>query len=278
MKKNKLFSLYLLIFLASIETFAQIGIGTTTPQAALEINSATNGFLPPRVALTSIAISSPIVNPQTAGTPLAGTIVYNTATDGVAPNNVTPGYYVWNGSVWTKFSTFNTSTDVEEDLRVTIDKGSNSAQLGNLTGISGPEIWFFRNDQGVDAMSFSVQLPHSWKEGTTIHPHIHWVPRTSASGNMVWNLDYTWANMSTGTFSATTTTSVVVNGPFVQNRHLVSDLTLLDSGISGIGKNISSVLICRIWRNASAGNDTYEGDAGGVSMDFHISVVDQFKE
>lgn len=278
MKKNKLFSLYLLIVLASIETSAQIGIGTTTPQAALEINSATNGFLPPRVALTSITVSSPIVNPQTSGDPLAGTIVYNTATDGVTPNNVTPGYYVWNGNVWTKFLTSNTSTDVEDDLRVTIDKGSNSAQLGNLTGISGPEIWFFRDNQGVEAMSFTVQLPHNWKEGSTIYPHIHWIPRSSASGNMVWNLDYTWANMTTGTFSAVTTATVTVNGPFVLNSHIVSDLTPSNSGISGTGKNISSVLICRIWRNSATANDTYAADAGGISMDFHISIVNQFTE
>lgn len=278
MKKNRLFSLYLLIVLASIETSAQIGIGTTTPQAALEINSATNGFLPPRVALTSITVSSPIVNPQTSGTPLAGTIVYNTATDGVTPNNVTPGYYVWNGNVWTKFLTSNTSTDVEDDLRVTIDKGSNSAQLGNLTGISGPEIWFFRDNQGVEAMSFTVQLPHNWKEGSTIYPHIHWIPRSSASGNMVWNLDYTWANMTTGTFSAVTTATVTVNGPFVLNSHIVSDLTPSNSGISGTGKNISSVLICRIWRNSATANDTYAADAGGISMDFHISIVNQFTE
>ncbi|MRX41641.1 hypothetical protein GJU43_20350 [Flavobacterium sp. LC2016-23] len=278
MKKNKLFSLYLLIVLASIETSAQIGIGTTTPRAALEINSATNGFLPPRVALTSITVSSPIVNPQTSGAPLAGTIVYNTATDGVTPNNVTPGYYVWNGNVWTKFSTSNTSTDVEDDLRVTIDKGSNSAQLGNLTGISGPEIWFFRDNQGIEAMSFTVQLPHNWKEGSTIYPHIHWIPRASASGNMVWNLDYTWANMTTGTFSAVTTTTVTVNGPFVLNSHIVSDLTPSNSGISGAGKNISSVLICRIWRNSATANDTYAADAGGISMDFHISIVNQFTE
>ena len=176
-----------------------------------------------------------------------------------------------------KLTAANTSNDVEDDLRVTIDKGTNSAQLGSLTGISGPEIWFFRDGQNVEAMSFTVQLPHNWKEGTTIYPHIHWTPRATASGNMRWNLDYTWVNID-GTFSATTTSSVVINGPFTANKHLLSDLTSGNTGIDATGKTISSILICRIWRDSSAGTDTYAGDAGGLSMDFHISIKNQFAD
>lgn len=219
-----------------------------------------------------------MVNPQTAGVPVAGTIVYNTATAGTTPNNVTPGYYFWNGTVWIKFAAGDTSVDVEDDLRVTIDKGSNSAQLGSLTGISGPEIWFFRDCQDVEAMSFTLQLPHNWKDGTTIYPHIHWIPKSSASGNMRWNLDYTWANITTGTFSAVTTSSVTINGPFTANQHLLTDLTSGNVGIDATGKTFSSILICRIWRDSSAVSDTYAGDAGGLSMDFHISIKNPFVE
>jgi hypothetical protein len=203
--------------------------------------------------------------------------VYNTATAGTSPNNVTPGYYFWNGTVWIKFAAGNTSNDVEDDLRVTIDKGSNSAQLGSLTGVSGPEIWFFRDGQGVEAMSFTLQMPHNWVEGTTIYPHIHWTPRATASGNMKWNLDYTWVNID-GTFSAATTSSVVITGPFTANKHLLSDLTSGNVGIDATGKTVSSVLICRVWRDSSSGTDTYAGDAGGLSMDFHISIKNPFVE
>lgn len=79
--------------------FAQVGIGTTSPRAALEINSTTNGFLTPQVALSSTTISSPVTNPA-GGAIIAGTIVYNTAT----VNDVTPGYYYWNGTVWVRMS------------------------------------------------------------------------------------------------------------------------------------------------------------------------------
>jgi len=262
--------------MSQINVNAQVGIGTLTPRGALDINSSTNGFVAPIVTLTATNVATPVVNPQ-GGNLADGTIVYNTATAGTIPTNVTPGYYFWNGIAWIKFAAGDTSLDVEDDLRVTIDKGSNAAQIGSLTGISGPEIWFFRDGSGVDAMSFTLQLPHNWKDGTTIYPHIHWVPRSSASGNMRWNLDYSWANID-GTFSAATTSSVIVNGPFTANKHLLTDLTSGNVGIDATGKTYSSVLICRIWRDSGAGTDTYAGDAGGLSMDFHISIKNTFVE
>ena len=278
MKSNTLLPLCLLILSFGLRVTAQVGIGTTTPRGALEINSSTNGFVPPQVALTSATVSAPVVNPQTAGAPLVGTFVYNTATDGTSPNNVTPGYYFWNGTAWIKFAAGNIAADVEDDLRITIDKGSNLAQLGNLTGIPGPEIWFFRDEQAIEGMSFTVQLPLNWKEGSTLYPNIHWIPKISAaSGNMKWNLEYSWVNID-GTFSGLTTSSVIVNAPFVMNQHLISNLTLGNAGISGEGKTNSSVLICRIYRDSSNSEDTFSGDAGGLSMDFHISLKNPYVE
>lgn len=78
-----------------------VGIGTSSPSssAILDLSSSTKGFLPPRVALSSITSASPITAPQT------GLLVYNTATAGVYPNNVSPGYYYYNGSKWVNFIT-----------------------------------------------------------------------------------------------------------------------------------------------------------------------------
>ena len=84
-------------------TFAQVGVGTTTPAGALDINSTTNGFIPPRVVLSATNIAAPVVNPQGGGL-VAGTIVWNTATAGAAPNNVSPGLYYWDGTRWVSFA------------------------------------------------------------------------------------------------------------------------------------------------------------------------------
>jgi hypothetical protein len=103
-----------LILLFLIITFygqAQTGIGTTTPNASakLDVSSSTQGFMPPRVALTASNVFSPIIGTAASA---AGLIVYNTNTAGTAPNNVTPGYYFWNGSAWINMIGSTTSSTI----------------------------------------------------------------------------------------------------------------------------------------------------------------------
>ncbi|MBC5834550.1 hypothetical protein G6N05_08760 [Flavobacterium sp. F372] len=88
----------LMLFLTLISN-AQVGVGTTTPAGALDINSSTNGLLLPRVSLTALNIAAPVVNPA-GGALVVGTLIWNTATAGVIPNNVVPGMYYWEGTRW----------------------------------------------------------------------------------------------------------------------------------------------------------------------------------
>lgn len=102
------------LLLVSFYSFAQTGIGTTTPNtsAKLDVSSSTLGFLPPRVILTATNSFSPLAGTAANAT---GLIVYNTASAGTPPNNVVPGYYFWNGSAWINFIASNTSTGLTND-------------------------------------------------------------------------------------------------------------------------------------------------------------------
>jgi hypothetical protein len=78
-----------------------IGFGTITPNAMLDVSSGTNGVLLPRIALTANNVAAPVVNPQGGALPTS-TLIYNTATV-AGVNGVSPGYYYWNGTLWTPF-------------------------------------------------------------------------------------------------------------------------------------------------------------------------------
>ena len=77
---------------------AQVGVGTTSPAGALDITSTNDGLLIPRIVLTA-------TNVATVTTPTESELVYNTATSAPGPNQVTPGFYYWNGTLWVRVAT-----------------------------------------------------------------------------------------------------------------------------------------------------------------------------
>lgn len=136
------------MFFLTIYASAQVGIGTTTPAGALDLNPTivTNyGFVAPRIALTALNAQAPVVNPQGGAIP-TGTVVYNTATanTGVAapPNAIGPGLYFWNGSRWVAFAGSpggldwsllgNGSTNIATDFLGTTDAVDLAIRTNNL--------------------------------------------------------------------------------------------------------------------------------------------------
>lgn len=95
---------------------AQVGIGTPTPEAALDIVSSNNGLLLPRIGLTSATDATTVVNQITANALVNGTTIYNTATSGTSPNNVTPGYYYWNTNRWERINNGTKSEAVSSSI------------------------------------------------------------------------------------------------------------------------------------------------------------------
>ena len=98
--KKKYIILVFLTFLCKNFVFSQVGIGTNAPNGALDITSTNDGLLIPRIALSA-------TNVATVVTPTVSELVYNTFTSAVGPNQVTPGFYYWDGSLWVKVSNGN---------------------------------------------------------------------------------------------------------------------------------------------------------------------------
>lgn len=101
--KNIFISVLFLCFISSATLKAQnVGISNSAvapnASAMLDIVATDKGLLVPRFGLSDITVAAPVVAPAIS------LIVYNTATAGVAPNNVLPGFYYWDGAKWVAFS------------------------------------------------------------------------------------------------------------------------------------------------------------------------------
>ena len=119
--------------------YSQVGIGTSTPNnsSQLEVTvdgqSEKRGILIPRVALQNTESMDPIINTGTLPNSL---LVFNTATSGTAPFNVSPGYYYWYDTKWYKMAnssddanTTNVSLTKDNMNLILTDSDGNSVQI-----------------------------------------------------------------------------------------------------------------------------------------------------
>lgn len=129
--------------------------------------------------------------------------------------------------------------------------------------------WQF-TDVKTEELFFMVHLPHAWKEGSKIFPHIHWFPTSSAAGatKVRWGLEYVWLNKADIAGATTTiyTTDIQPSENPVGYKHYRSDFSEID----GVGKTHSSQIVCRLFRTPTHADDTMIGNAGLLEFDFHI--------
>jgi hypothetical protein len=177
---------------------------------------------------------------------------------------------------WTGANTF---TDISyadtywDDMRVPVSsvkvQGSSNIPDWGAFLTTLQVLWF--DASTMEQVFFAVQMPHSWKEGTVIYPHVHWVPSINgaqAAHRVKWGLEYSFSNIGT-TFSTTPTLSTNTQIPdqaLVADRHYLNGL----GDLVTIGNTISSMLVCRLFRDATA--DDYTGEAGLLEVDFHYEI------
>lgn len=155
--------IYLIAILTvSASVYPQIGIGTTTPNAALEVNSTDDGLLIPRIALTN-------TNTATVITPTTSELIYNTAT--IA--DVTPGFYFWNGTIWVRLATASNNTWTLTGNSGTT-AGTNFIGTTDATGLriktNSIDRWNISNSNNGQLQSYSLgssTIPtYSWQTDT----------------------------------------------------------------------------------------------------------------
>ena len=148
----------------------------------------------------------------------------------------------------------------------------------NGAGSTGVFLYWFDPD-AEEELFFQTQMRHNWKEGSTIYPHVYWTPEATSDGTpanqaVKWGLEYTWANQA-ATFNNTSLIYGEVHDPadadVVASKHYVNAINDT-TGIVGTGMTISSTLVGRIFRAATAAEDTYEHDAGLLGINLHYEI------
>lgn len=129
-------------------------------------------------------------------------------------------------------------------------------------GTTGVRSYLFQPNV-VEEVFFDVQLPHGRVEGTDLHPHIHWSPVSSGTGNIRIGIEYTGSEIN-GTFSTTSIIekTVAVEGVY---KHQLTDFGALD----GSNFTSSTIIKIRFFRDGTSAEDTYAGDIAVHEFDFH---------
>ncbi len=240
--------IYITILLLTVicATNAQVGIGTTAPNAAsiLDITATNSGLLIPRIALTGASDITTIPSPVTS------LLVYNS---GFSPN----GYYYWNGTIWVQLAIANNAWSL------TGNTGTNSAT--NFLGTADDkDIVFRRNniragyigDAVYDLVTFNSNNGNtSFGANTMLNPTVNVVTQTGVRNtgfgvNVMPGLSTGIRNVAIGEFALFSNTIGTENTA---------------SGSGAMFSNVSGKLNVAIGRNAltttNADNNTAVGAA-----------------
>jgi hypothetical protein len=164
--------------------------------------------------------------------------------------------------------TFAGNATMWEDIRIAGSQmGQGATAPDPVSFLGGLKVYGFNGDATTEQMYFEVQMPHAYKEGSTIYPHVHWMPTTANTGNVVWQLEYVWAAVDSVFGSLDTLqTAAAATGGVAWKHHMTSFPPI--TGRPGL----SSMLVCRLFRNPGYTGDDYEFDAGLLEVDFHYET------
>ena len=166
---------------------------------------------------------------------------------------------------------FNGTATVYDDLlpsSVTIGSGANAPSFTSYNGnLKAYE--FVGSGATPKELNLGFQIPHTYKEESSIEPHIHlFIPDDVTGGGIKFYCEYTWTNRDQAGSVATTTVSGTITRTGAQG---INNNAILSFGtIAGTGKTISSIFMCRIYRDPADVADTFGVSTWLKSADIHF--------
>jgi hypothetical protein len=154
-----------------------------------------------------------------------------------------------------------------DDLRMPASGINPPGAASDPTLSTSTGLWGFAA-AATNTLALQVQLPHHWKEGSTLHPHVHWMPSTTNVGNVLWRLEYKKVPINGVLPAEYTPIDVLAASGGVADTHLISEFP----EIAMTGQTLSTMLVCLLSRIGGDGTDTFTGVATLLEFDIHYQV------
>ena len=211
-----------------------------------------------------------------AGNTITRSVIFESLVSGaytnsaVAPITLTGNAYM---SVMATTKSILTHDPIWKTLESTpmVESSLGYASPGVIALIGGVMVPAF--DASVEeTLGIKFRLNNDVAVGSFMYPTVQWSPSTTNIGTVRWGIEYSQADALTGVFSATSTMFIEQASTGVTGSHLSAEV--LDAN-KLTATNPDTIIIGRIYRDATHVNDTYTGDAAlhSVSLKYLAKQV-----
>jgi len=183
--------------------------------------------------------------------------IFETIIDGIYSNNTPSAIYLSGTAllmVTPTTQSLTTHIPVWKDT-VGIITAPNTAGTAVITG----GVTSFVFDSTVEeSIGVIFNIGHDIDVGSYLYPLIHWSPSDATVGTVRWGIEYTMATPNTQTFNSSSTIYLEDAAQEIDSRHQIVEVNDINKIAAPIP---DTLIIARIFRDATHTNDTYGADA-----------------
>lgn len=120
-------------------------------------------------------------------------------------------------------------------------------------------------------------IPHTWKPGTMMYPHVHFTILSAGAGTVRWGFEYIFARTQRSnafTQYPTSSTTIYLEQVIAANSertHFVVEAAQ-GQGIPGTDLEVDGMILVRVFRDGAHVNDTFASDVFGITVDLHTEI------
>jgi len=158
------------------------------------------------------------------------------------------------------------------------DLRSPSSAVNPPGAVSDPDIdpndgAFLFGSGSIEILPIINQMPHSWKRGTFVYPHIHWTKTSDAAGDVIWEYKYRIIqnNAIAPAWSSWIAAPDRSYEPGSTQMTIMDIFPILEIPVAVFPEiNVSAIFSVVVRRNTGSSSDTYGADAKFWEFDIHV--------